>query len=91
MRCADCRDGEHENYDEKIELVVVRDPETKRFIKRAWLCKEHRDMYSNDGYEILKGQEIKQWKEIIQQQITVHSLSYTDCPQTWTFPNRKVD
>ena len=55
MRCAECKDGEHENYDEKIELVVVRDPETKIFVKRAWLCKEHREMYSSDGYEILKG------------------------------------
>lgn len=55
MRCADCRDGEHENYDENIELVALRNPETKKFVKRAWLCKEHRKMYDEDGYEILRG------------------------------------
>ncbi len=54
MNCNDCKDGEHENYDNNLELVIVRDPETKRWVKRAWLCKEHRDMYGADGYEVKK-------------------------------------
>ena len=51
-RCADCRDGEHENYDDDVMLVVVRDPETKNTVKRANLCNEHRGAYLDDGYEV---------------------------------------
>ena len=51
-RCADCRDGDHDNYDDNVALVFVRDPETKKMIKRANLCGEHRQMYADDGYEI---------------------------------------
>ena len=50
MRCCDCRDGEHENYDENIELVYVKNQDTNKFIKRGWLCREHRQMYEEDGY-----------------------------------------
>ena len=53
-RCADCRNGEHENYDENIRLVTLRNPDTKKLFKRAYLCKEHRDMYAGDGFEVLK-------------------------------------
>ena len=53
-KCADCRDGEHEDYDLNIELVIIREPGTGRWIKRAWLCKEHRQMYHDDGYDIEK-------------------------------------
>lgn len=53
-RCADCRNGEHENYDDNVELVVVHDPETNRIAKRANLCREHRRMYSMDGYRLHK-------------------------------------
>lgn len=51
-RCADCRAGEHENYDEHVQLVMVRDPDTGRLEKRAYLCEQHRDMYRDDGFEI---------------------------------------
>ena len=51
-RCADCRDGEHTNYDEDVRLVVVRDPETRKILKRAYLCDLHRSMYDDDGYTI---------------------------------------
>jgi len=49
-RCADCRDGCHANYDKDIKLVTVRDPETNKMVKRAYLCNEHRNMYEMDGY-----------------------------------------
>ena len=52
--CADCRDGEHDDYTEDIQLTVVRDPDTNRLIKRAYLCKEHRAMYLDDGYDIYR-------------------------------------
>jgi hypothetical protein len=54
MNCADCRAGEHINYDDDLQLVYVRDPDTKHIIKRAWLCREHRTMYELDGYEVKK-------------------------------------
>ena len=52
-RCADCRNGEHGDYDDKIMLVVVRDPGTMRLIRRAYMCEEHRRMYNNDGYQVI--------------------------------------
>lgn len=52
-RCAECRDGDHANYDNDVRLVVVRDPETKRLAKRANLCGEHRAAYRSDGYDVL--------------------------------------
>jgi hypothetical protein len=52
-RCADCRDGEHENYDDYVRFVVVRDPDSKRgFFKRAYMCSQHRYMYESDGYKV---------------------------------------
>lgn len=52
--CADCQDGEHENYDNNIGLVIVRDPDTRHIIRRAYMCEEHREMYLDDGYIITK-------------------------------------
>ncbi len=51
-QCADCRDGEHENYDDNVVLVYVRDPETHKIRKRAYICKAHQEMYADDGYMI---------------------------------------
>lgn len=51
-RCADCRNGEHDNFDDDIKLVYVRNPETKKIIRRAYMCHSHRDMYADDGYEV---------------------------------------
>ena len=51
-RCSDCRDGEHENYDDNVKLVYLRDPDTKRIIKRSYMCESHRTMYEDDGYEV---------------------------------------
>lgn len=51
-RCADCRDGEHENYDNDVCLVYVRDPDTKKMVKRSYMCFEHRGQYRDDGFEV---------------------------------------
>jgi len=50
--CADCRDGEHDNYDNDVRLIVVRDPDTGRLFKRSYMCAEHRQMYTDDGYDL---------------------------------------
>ena len=52
--CTDCRIGEHANYDDDLQLVYVREIDTKHIIKRAWLCRDHRTMYEQDGYEVKK-------------------------------------
>jgi len=51
-RCSDCRDGEHENYDDDVQFVEIRDPDGSGFVKRANLCGEHREMYHSDGYYV---------------------------------------
>jgi len=48
--CADCRDAERQEQAEA--LYIVRDPETGKLVKRAYLCVEHRAMYAEDGYEV---------------------------------------
>ena len=50
--CADCRDGEHDNIDDNVMLVFVRDPDTKKMVRRCYMCGEHRLMYRMDGYEV---------------------------------------
>ena len=52
-RCCECRNGEHENYDNDIFLVTVRDPDSKRIVLRGYLCGEHRGARLDDGYEVL--------------------------------------
>ncbi len=51
-QCADCRDGEHDNYNDNVKFTIVRG-EYGAFIKRAYLCAEHRQMYMDDGYEVI--------------------------------------
>lgn len=49
-QCAECRDGEHTDYDDEIRLVSVSAPgETVRRIKA---CGDHRDMLAGDGYTV---------------------------------------
>ena len=53
--CADCRDGEHDNYDDDTIFVVVRDPNKEgrgKIIKRSYMCAHHREIYLDDGYEV---------------------------------------
>ena len=52
-QCAECRDGEHDNITEDVQLVTVRDPETKKLVKRAYLCSDHRECHLDDGYEVI--------------------------------------
>ena len=49
--CSECRDGEHEDYDDDVQLVIVTDPDGKR-VKRAKLCREHREMHASDGCDV---------------------------------------
>ncbi len=51
-QCADCRAGEHENYDDDIMLTVIKDPDNGKLVKRAFLCWEHREAYAWDGYTL---------------------------------------
>ena len=51
-QCADCRNGEHANYDEDVRLTVLKNPDTGKLAKRAYLCHEHREMYADDGYSL---------------------------------------
>ena len=51
-QCADCRDGEHDNYTDDVWLVFVRDQKTKKVVKRSWMCSEHVSCYLDDGYEV---------------------------------------
>ena len=51
-RCSACRDSEHSNYDDDVLFATIRDPETGRIIKRAYLCDEHRVAYADDGYAV---------------------------------------
>ena len=48
--CCDCRAGEHDNYDDDVALTTVREPDTGRLVKRAYLCGHHYTMYADDGY-----------------------------------------
>lgn len=56
-QCCDCRDGEHDNYDDDVILTTVREPDTGRLLKRGYLCESHRIMYEDDGY-ILKEKDV---------------------------------
>lgn len=52
-RCADCRNGEHDNYDEDIDLVVITDPTSPSTPpRRAYICGLHHAMYIDDGYNV---------------------------------------
>lgn len=49
-KCFECRGGEHEDYDDDVQMVYIRDPSTKKVITRGRMCSEHRCMYGDDGY-----------------------------------------
>lgn len=49
-QCADCRDSDHPDYTEHNRLVIIREPETGVFVKRARLCFDHLEAYHYDGY-----------------------------------------
>ena len=51
-QCTDCRDAEHGNSSPKVDLVIVRDPDSlsRGWLKRGWMCTDHQEMYRSDGY-----------------------------------------
>ena len=52
-QCHFCKEGEHENYDNDIKLIVLLDPEThKRVQPPTWACSEHRQSFEDDGYKV---------------------------------------
>ena len=51
-RCCQCRAGEHDNYDDDVRLVVVRDPDTGWIRLRGYCCANHRVAFADDGYKI---------------------------------------
>lgn len=56
-QCADCRDGEHDNYDDEIRLVVIMDLDNRGgpfggLVKRSYMCETHREQYAQDGYGV---------------------------------------
>jgi hypothetical protein len=53
-RCQECVDGEHANYDNDIEKVVVLDENHRRVKPPQYMCGEHRTMYLDDGYILQK-------------------------------------
>ena len=50
--CAECRDGEHGNYDDDVKLVVIKNPDTNKIYRRSYMCNQHRQMYEDDGYDL---------------------------------------
>lgn len=52
-QCAECRNGEHEDYQDDAKLVTVRDPEAGKLAGRMKLCSEHIEMRLMDGYEVI--------------------------------------
>lgn len=51
-QCCQCRDGEHDNYDDDVVLVEARDPDDGKLRCRGYVCGEHRQMFDDDGYKI---------------------------------------
>lgn len=57
-QCCQCRDGEHENLSDVVDLVTVRDPEENTLVMRGYVCGEHQNAFLDDGYEVIH----KHWK-----------------------------
>lgn len=50
-RCAECRNGEHDNYNDNVRLVVVKNPDGGR-VRRLLMCEDHVTACLDDGYEV---------------------------------------
>jgi len=48
-RCCDCRNSEHENFDEDVRMTIVRDG--RHIIRRGFICHAHRETYEDDGFD----------------------------------------
>jgi hypothetical protein len=53
-KCFECRNGEHDNYDDYVSLCIIKDPDTQKLYRRGYLCGQHQAMYDDDGYIIIK-------------------------------------
>jgi hypothetical protein len=53
-QCKECRDGEHDNLDDDVRLVTVRDG-TRIVVLRVNLCGHHRQTRADDGYTLEEG------------------------------------
>ena len=51
-QCYECELGEHENYDNDVELVYVFNPDDGHIKMKTHLCGEHRQALIDDGYNI---------------------------------------
>ena len=49
-QCAECRNGEHEDYQDDAKLVVIKSDGL--LAGRMKLCSEHIEMRLMDGYEV---------------------------------------
>ena len=52
--CLECKEGEHDNYDDNIIKVKVIDPETGKVYRKGLMCLEHRELYLSDGFWLEK-------------------------------------
>lgn len=91
-RCCECRAGQHEDYDDEIELCVVIDPDTKKIYRRGYLCEGHRNMFLEDGYTVtekkkkpvqkIKAAPVKQSIQEIQSSLTRELIAAGFSPVT---------
>lgn len=56
-KCAECRNGEHEDYQDDAKIVVIRSD--GQLAGRMKLCSEHIEMRLMDGYQVFhNGREL---------------------------------
>jgi hypothetical protein len=48
--CCECRNGDHENYDDDVRRTLVREPDHLKVVLNAYLCGEHRTAAADDGF-----------------------------------------
>jgi hypothetical protein len=66
--CCSCRNGE--NDVPAIGLFSVRDTEENKLVLRGYLCEEHTEMYSDDGYAVKKLSSVAQKISSVENQKT---------------------
>lgn len=55
--CSSCKNGEI-NDELAVVEAVVRDPDSGKIVVSGYLCREHWNMYTDDGYKV-------EWKYLI--------------------------
>jgi hypothetical protein len=51
-QCCECQDGEHENYNDDVRYVVIRDPDTKKIYRSGYICMDHIYSLEDLGYKV---------------------------------------